>query len=97
MEELIERLESAAERLEAAPVGNSPAAFQVAASSLTRKVGEAYTAAVSLKLMYDKWHELPPEHKKIYKRTMSVIDQMGRAKDDAYQSQMELKRILQRG
>lgn len=67
--------------------------FQIAASEVTKKCGEAYMAAVKLKGMFDQMEEIPKDLREIYHRTMKVMGKAGDAKQDAYQSQMELRRI----
>lgn len=85
MKELIEGLEEA--RV------NTPAHFQIAAADVTKKCGEAYMAAVKLKGMFDEMEEIPKVFQKIYDRTMKVMGNAGDAKQEAYQSQMELRRF----
>jgi len=72
---------------------NTPAHFQVASSEVNKKIGEAYNSALKLKGMFDQMEEIPNTLRKIYNRNMKAMDLLRKAKDEAYQSQMEFRRI----
>lgn len=67
--------------------------FQVASANVTEACGNAYMAALKLKGMFDQMEEIPQYLHGIYSRTMKVMGMAGDAKQEAYQSQMELRRM----
>lgn len=67
--------------------------FQRSTAELTRRIGEAYNEAVHLKGMMDQMEEVTPSLKKTYARAMKIMDLLRSAKKDAYQSEMELRRL----
>lgn len=67
--------------------------FQRSTAELTRRIGEAYNEALHLKGMMDQMEEVTPSLKKTYTRAMKILDHLRSAKKDAYQSEMELKRL----
>jgi len=92
---LRQRRHSGLDEVEAIEEGrvNTLAHFQVTSSEVTRKIGEAYMRAHKLKAMFDQMEEIPNTFHKIYDRNLKAIDLISKAKDEAYQSQMELRRI----
>lgn len=63
---------------------------------LTKALGEAYMAAVDLKLMMDTAEEIPNTLRRIYDRTGKIISDVADLKGTAYQSEMELRRTYRR-
>ena len=72
---------------------NTPSDFRLVSAGVTKACGEAYMAALKLKGMFDQMEEIPKPYQKIYHRTMKVMDMAGDAKQEAYQSEMEIRRI----
>jgi len=72
---------------------NTPSDFRRVSAGVTKACGEAYMAALKLKGMFDQMEEIPGAYQKIYERTMKVMGMAGDAKQDAYQSEMEIRRI----
>lgn len=66
---------------------------QYHAAEVTRKIGEAYNAAVAFKGLIDQMEHIPPSLRRSYDRSLKVMSALGQAKDGAYQSQMELRRL----
>ena len=66
--------------------------FQRAAKEADKAVTDAYLSAHSLKAMWDTFEEIPPKQRKIYDNNMKVISLLGKARDESYQSYMDLKR-----
>jgi len=62
------------------------------ASEVTRRIGEAFLEATTLKGDFDAMDEIPTSARKIYDRTLKVMDLLGKAKKEAYQTEMELRR-----
>jgi len=85
--------EDAGFELEEAARPDSLADYQRVTASLTRQIGLAYNEAVGLKLMMDKMEEVTPSLKKTYDRMMKLIPALGKLKNTAYQSEMEMKRL----
>jgi len=65
--------------------------FQLAAKALDKAVTDAYLEAHSLKAMWDSFEEIPPKQYKIYKQILSVASILQKARDQSYQSYMDLK------
>lgn len=66
--------------------------FQRESANLTRAVGEAVNQAIKLKGMWDRFEEIPTKQKKMYDRTGKVMIKLGEIKNEAGQTQMELKK-----
>jgi hypothetical protein len=66
--------------------------FRRASAEVTRKIGEAFNAAVALKGMFDRWEDVSSQ-RRIYDRNSKIMGQLGSAKQQAYQSEMELRRL----
>lgn len=90
---VVEDVEVLRQRGYVAEERRSVAAFQRATAELEKKCGEAYMAAAKLKSMFDDMEEIPSEFQGIYNRTMKIMDRLGNAKQDAYQSKMETRRL----
>jgi hypothetical protein len=71
----------------------TPGDLRYKTSELTTQIGLAYNAAISLKGAMDTMDEIPASLKVIYRRTVSVMDLLAKAKAEAYQSEMEFRRL----
>ena len=92
MKQLIERLEERDFDPQVKGVVSLPR-LQIQAKRVTEACGEAYNESVRLKLMMDTAEEIPNYLRKIYDRNLKVFNKAADAKKDAYQSQMELRRV----
>ena len=82
------------------PVSESPRpivtkeAIGYSAAKLTRQLGLAYNAVMEFKGMLDTMEEIPNSLRRAYDRTGKIAEHTHLAKAQAFQSQMELRRIL---
>lgn len=63
------------------------------ATKVTDACTDLYLAAVKLKSLMDTAEEIPPDLREIYDRNLKVMGAAGDAKKEAYQSQMEMRKI----
>lgn len=67
--------------------------FKIVSSKITKNIEEAYNKNLSLKFMFDQMEEIPDSMEKKYYRIMKIMDLLRKAKDEAYQNEMEFKRL----
>lgn len=68
-------------------------AINYKAAQATVAIGEAYNAVLGFKGLIDRMDEIPASLHRQYARTGKILDALARAKAEAYQSQMELRRL----
>ena len=70
--------------------------MEMFASKATENLGLAYNNLIGLKGSMDKMHEIPSYLMPFYKSTLKAMAQVGKAKDTAYNVQMNLRKERRR-
>lgn len=67
--------------------------MRAAAGQVEQMCGKAYNKALSFKGEFDMMEEIPASFRRMYTRNMQVMDRLRNARQDAYQTTMELRRL----